>query len=121
LIPNAGFSLYPASGENLKLVERFTRTGRDSMEYRYTVTDPTVYVQPFTVLHDLRRDDGYKMAPDLCQENNRDMGGLLANARADDQQSVENGAESIAMRKPRVEQLRNQAEEYAKTNGNRSR
>jgi hypothetical protein len=121
LIPNIGFPLYPGTGETLKLVERFTRTGADAMEYRYTVTDPAVYVRPYTVLHNLRRDDSFKMAPDLCQENNRDMGGLLANARADDLQSIENGAYSIEMRKPRVEQLRKEAQDYAAKQGSTSR
>jgi hypothetical protein len=115
LIPNAGFPLYPGTGETLKVTERFTRVGPDKMEWSYTVEDPAVYVRPYSVLHGLGRDDAYKMAPDLCHENNRDMGGLLANARADDQLSLENGALSVEMRKPRVEKLRKEAQDAAKS------
>lgn len=119
LIPNAGFPLYPGTGETLKVTERFTRVGPNRLEWQYTVEDPAVYTRPYTVLHALDRDDGYKMAPDLCHENNRDMGGLLANARADEQLSLENGALSVDMRQPRVEKLKKEAQEAAKTSSSR--
>jgi hypothetical protein len=120
-IPNAGFPLYPGTGETLKLTERYTRIGRDEIEYRYTVEDPAVYVRPYTVVFGLDRDDDYKFAVDLCHENNRDMGGLLANQRADDFLALENGQYSIDMRKPRWEKVKKAAEEAAKARSPQSR
>ena len=38
---------FPAS-ENLKVVERFTRTDADNIDYRFTVHDPTMYTKPWT-------------------------------------------------------------------------
>jgi hypothetical protein len=36
------------AGENLRLVERFTRTGPASLEYKFTVEDPTTFTKPWT-------------------------------------------------------------------------
>ena len=40
--------LFHGSGQNLHLVERFTRLDADSIEYRFTVDDPTTWAQPCT-------------------------------------------------------------------------
>ena len=37
-----------STGENLHLVERFTRIDADTIDYRFTVTDPTVDTRPWT-------------------------------------------------------------------------
>ncbi len=37
------------SGEHLTLVERFTRPDRETLLYEYTVTDPTIWTEPWTV------------------------------------------------------------------------
>jgi hypothetical protein len=116
-IPNAGFPLYPGTGETLTVVERFTRIDANRLEWKYTVTDPKVYVRPYTAMHMLEKDDDYKFGPALCHENNRDMGGLLANQRSDEHQSLENGLMSVEMRKPRVEKLYKQAQENAAKRG----
>src|SRR5262249_44446217 len=41
---------YPGSGEKLRLVERFTRLDADTIEYRYTIDDPEVFVRPWTAV-----------------------------------------------------------------------
>ena len=40
---------FQGSRENLHLVERWTRTGPNSLEYQVTVEDPTVWTKPWTV------------------------------------------------------------------------
>jgi len=40
---------YRGSRENLHLVERWTRTGPDTLEYEVTIEDPTVWTKPWTV------------------------------------------------------------------------
>jgi hypothetical protein len=121
LIPNGGFQAYPGTGETLRVIQRFTRTGRDSLEYRFTVEDPAVYTRPYTVVHEMYRDDEYKVSPDLCHENNRNMGNVLANARADEFQAVENHALSVRIRQPRLEEIKRRAQEAAAKQGTSSR
>ena len=41
-----GKSQFRGSGENLHLVERFTRTAADTLLYEFTVNDPASYVRP---------------------------------------------------------------------------
>jgi hypothetical protein len=72
---------YRGSGESLHLIERFTRTGPDTLEYRYTVDDPGVWTSPWTVRLDMTRIDGlvYEFA---CHEGNEiSVTGTLRGAR----------------------------------------
>jgi hypothetical protein len=65
---------------NTVAVERFTRVNEDLIDYRYTITDPSVYTRPFTVALPMpRRDDRiYEYA---CHEGNHSMVGILSGAR----------------------------------------
>jgi hypothetical protein len=66
---------------NLHVVERFTRTAVNTLEYRFTVEDPTVWIAPWTALLTMRgsRHGTYEFA---CHEGNtRSMEGLLRGAR----------------------------------------
>ncbi len=65
---------------NKHLVERFTRLSPDRVAYEYTVTDPTVYTAPFTVMMPFRRTDG-TLFEYACHEGNIGMHGILAGAR----------------------------------------
>jgi len=40
----------------LKVVERYTRTGPDVMQYEATMTDPQTFTRPWTIRMDLHRD-----------------------------------------------------------------
>jgi hypothetical protein len=109
IIPNYGGSLYPGSGETLHVIERFTRTADNMLEYRYTIDDPQVYVRPYTVLHVLRKDDSRAGATSVCREDPKDRANSLANARADEQASLDSGEDSVNARKGRFEQLKQEA------------
>jgi hypothetical protein len=109
IIPNYGGSLYPGSAETLHIIERFTLVTADRIEYRYTIDDPKVYVRPYTVLHYLRRDDGQAPATSVCREDPKDRANTLANARADEQLSLDSGEDSMIARKARFEQLKREA------------
>lgn len=68
------------SGKHLRLVERFTRVDGNTLRYEYTVTDPTVWVAPWTAQFPM------KLNPDLmyeyaCHEGNYSMKVRLAGAR----------------------------------------
>jgi len=65
----------------LHLLERFTRVDADTIDYEPTVTDPTVYRQPWTMANTLRAIEGpiYEYA---CHEGNYSLVNILAGARA---------------------------------------
>src|SRR5262245_61437658 len=72
---------FRGSGESLKLVEKFTRVGPDTLNYEVTVNDPTVWTKPWTAMIPLRRTDDliYEYA---CHEGNfRSMEGVLRGSR----------------------------------------
>ena len=68
------------TGPNMHLVERLTRLDPDTVSYEYTVTDPTVYTVPYTVMMPLRRTDG-PLFEYACHEGNIGLYGILAGAR----------------------------------------
>ncbi len=83
LQPWSVFNSASGSGEGLTLVERFTRTGPDSLEYEVEVSDTQMYTQPWTVAYPFWRstDLMYEYA---CHEGNIGMDGILSGGRADD-------------------------------------
>jgi hypothetical protein len=67
--------------ENLKLVERFTRVDKDTIDYRLTVSDPQTFTQPWTLENSLWRTDE-QIYEAGCHEGNIGLAGILAGARA---------------------------------------
>ena len=68
------------TGPNMHLIERLTRLDPNTIAYEYTVTDPTVYTAPYTVMMPLRRTDG-PIFEYACHEGNIGLRGILAGAR----------------------------------------
>jgi hypothetical protein len=83
LQPWSLFDSSEGSGEDITLIERFIRTGPESLEYEVEVFDPLMYTRswtvafPFWALNDLL----YEYA---CHEGNEGMVGILAGGRAED-------------------------------------
>jgi hypothetical protein len=75
---------FRGAGENLHLVERFTRLDAGTIEYRLTVQDPTTWTAPWTVAFSLVKTDGpiYEYA---CHEANYSMWNILSIARAEEE------------------------------------
>ena len=73
--------LRPTS-DALQMTERFTRTGKDTLQYRATVTDPKTWTAPWTVTFPLERDDSYGFYEYACHEGNNAMRNILSGARA---------------------------------------
>jgi hypothetical protein len=71
------------SDANLRVVERFTRTAPDTILYRTTVEDPTVYTKPWTVeISMAKREDAiFEYA---CNEGNYGLSGILSGTRAEE-------------------------------------
>ena len=79
---------FRGSRENLHLIERWRRTGPDSMELVTTVEDPTVWTRPWTVIQDFaKQPDGPNRIyyEPRCHEGNYGLPGLLIGARAEEQ------------------------------------
>jgi hypothetical protein len=67
----------------LRLTERFTRTGRDSIQYQVTFADPTTWTTPWTAALDLKsRPDNAGVFEYACHEGNHGMSNMLSAARA---------------------------------------
>ena len=78
-----GKASYQGSSEGLHLVERFTRVDADTLEYEYTVEDPTTYARPWTASIAMKPLDG-EMYEFACHEGNYGMFGILSGARAEE-------------------------------------
>ena len=66
--------------EAMHVVERFTRTGEDTINYSYTVEDPNTWIAPWSGKIDMRRTEGpiYEYA---CHEGNLGLANILRAAR----------------------------------------
>ena len=66
----------------LRLVERFTRTGRDAIEYRVTFIDPATWTAPWTAALDLKaRPADAGVFEYACHEGNYGMFNMLSSSR----------------------------------------
>jgi hypothetical protein len=59
------------------VVERFTPTGPDRLNYEATVTDPVVYTRPWTIVFPLKREK-FELAEAACHEEDHDLPHLKA-------------------------------------------
>jgi len=85
------------AGENLHLIERFTRVDANTIDYQYTVDDPARFTRSWTVAVPLTKAPGpiYEYA---CHEGNYGMAGILAGARAEEKAAAEKEAAKNASR-----------------------
>jgi hypothetical protein len=87
-------SYFLGSGENLHLVERFSRIGPDTLNYEVTLEDPTTWAKPWTAaLHFKQSQEAiYEFA---CHEGNyTTMLGMLGAGRADEKAGTQAGAQN---------------------------
>jgi hypothetical protein len=83
---------FRGSGANLHLVERWTRTGPETIEYKVTIEDPTTWTKPWTVIQEYsKQEDKYNRIykEPRCVEGNYSIFGWLAGARAKEQAFAE--------------------------------
>jgi hypothetical protein len=71
------------SDENLRLVERFRRIAEDTLEYTFTVDNPTMWTRPWTAVINWKRSRG-ELHEYACHEGNYSLRGMLSAARADE-------------------------------------
>jgi hypothetical protein len=70
--------------DDARLVERYTRTGPDTLQYEVTVNDPRTWTTPWKASFPLRREMSYGMFEYACHEGNHAMQNILSASRAAD-------------------------------------
>ncbi len=78
---------FPVNGPTLVAVERFRRVAQDTIDYRYTITDPATYVRPFTVDLPLSSFEG-PIFEYACHEGNYAMEHILSGARMQEREAL---------------------------------
>jgi hypothetical protein len=77
---------FRGSGEHMRLIERFTRTGPGTMLYEFTVNDPETFTKPWTARIPMTKAEG-PLFEYACHEGNYGLSGSLSGARAAERQS----------------------------------
>jgi hypothetical protein len=88
----SGKTEFRGARENLRLIERWRRTGPETLEVVSTLEDSTVWTRPWTVIQDFAKQPE---APNRiyyeprCHEGNYGLPGLLVGSRAEDEAFAE--------------------------------
>ena len=80
---------YRGSGENRTLVERYRRVDEDTLAYEVTIEDPTVWVAPWTVRQELKRqsdEENRIYYEPRCHEGNYGLAAMFIGARVREQE-----------------------------------
>src|SRR6516162_598719 len=83
---------YRGSRDNLHLVERWTRTAPDTLEYIATIEDPTVWTRPWTVKQEFTRQNEQENRiyyEPRCVEGNFGFPAMMKAARQEDREFAE--------------------------------
>jgi hypothetical protein len=83
---------FRASSQNLKVTERFTRVDPNQILYRFTVEDPETFTRPFSGEVAMNAT-GEKIYEYACHEGNYALPGILAGARAQEEEAAVKAAE----------------------------
>jgi hypothetical protein len=86
---NAYGYIYPGGSEDMRVVERLTRVDPNTINYEFTVDDPTTYTSPWGGQVPFKRQPGlvYEYA---CHEGNYAMSNVLSGARAEEREASAN-------------------------------
>jgi hypothetical protein len=85
---SGGFGPYRAASDQLKVTERFTRTGPDVILYKFTIEDPVSLTAPYSgeLPFNKMNEPIYEYA---CHEGNYALPAMLAGARAEEKAKAE--------------------------------
>jgi hypothetical protein len=76
------------NAQSFRLTERFSRTKPDTLQYEYTMNDPTTWTKPWTVRVPMEKSANH-LYEYACHEGNYSMPNRLSAARADDRKTGE--------------------------------
>jgi hypothetical protein len=71
-----------ANAASLRLIERFTRTAHNRLEWAVTVDDPTTWTKPWTFAMPLTMNDREPVLEFACHEGNYAVPNILSAARS---------------------------------------
>ncbi len=74
-----------ANPNTLKVIERFTRTAPDIVEWTVTIEDPSTWTRPWTFSLPLTMNDQEPVMEYACHEGNYAIGNILSGERAEEQ------------------------------------
>ena len=74
--------------EDLRVVERFTLAGPDTLEYEVTIEDPAIYTDTWKVAMPLNRDATYDLFEYACHEGIYCLANSLSAGRAEDREAA---------------------------------
>jgi hypothetical protein len=77
------------TGKSLRLTERFTRVGKDRVNYQFTIHDPATFAAPVTALVPMVRADG-DLFEYACHEGNYGLANTLSGARQEESEARKN-------------------------------
>jgi hypothetical protein len=77
---------YRGSSEHLKLIEKFTPIGPDTLEWSVTFDDPHTWAKPWTFAMNLTHDESQPPFEYACHEGNYGLRNVLSAARAEEKQ-----------------------------------
>ena len=82
----SGMTSFRGSGEQLHLIERFTRKDATTLLYEFTIDDPASFTKPWSVKLPMKQSDE-PIFEYACHEGNHAMEGMLRGARFDEKQT----------------------------------
>jgi len=80
---NPSISRAIGTGETLTLVERFSRANEETLEYEYTIMDPTTFSDSFTTSIPMSLSER-QIFEYACHEGNHGLENVLRGARAEE-------------------------------------
>jgi hypothetical protein len=82
---------FEGSSENMRLIERFTRTAEDTILYQFTIDDPATWTRPWSAELPMQKTIG-PIFEHACHEGNYGLYNTLAGARAEEKKAAEAAA-----------------------------
>jgi len=86
-----GKNAFNRGTEHMRLTERFTRLDEDTVIYRFTVEDPTLWTRPWTAEIPMQKTVG-PLFEHACHEGNYGLYNTLVGARAEEKRAAEEAA-----------------------------
>ena len=83
-----GKNPFRGSTENLKVIERFTRVADDTIEYKFTIDDPSMWTRTWSAESAMRKTVG-PLFEHACHEGNLGLYNTLVGARLEEKLAAE--------------------------------
>jgi hypothetical protein len=79
---------FRGASENMRLVERFTRSDANTINYEFTVNDPSSFTKPWTAQVPMKKT-AESLLEYACHEGNYAMEGMLRGVRVEEQSAAD--------------------------------